>query len=44
MSFMTYILIGAALVGAAALLKTRYLSFRAQNSDDYADGLLPVRA
>ena len=38
MSFMTYILIGAALMGTAALLKSRYLSFWAQKSDDYADG------
>ncbi|MFT7108094.1 MAG: hypothetical protein ACJAVT_002627 [Yoonia sp.] len=38
MSFMTYILIGAALMGAAARLKTLYLSFRAQKPDDYADG------
>ncbi len=38
MSFMTYILIGAALMLAAVSLKTRYLSFWAQKSDDYADG------
>ena len=38
MSFMTYILIGAAFVVLAMILKTRYMSFGAQRSDDYADG------
>jgi len=38
MSFMTYILIGAALMAIAMILKTRYMSFWAQRSDDYADG------
>jgi nitrogen fixation-related uncharacterized protein len=38
MSFMTYILIGAAVMLAAVSLKTRYLSFWAQKSDDYSDG------
>jgi len=38
MSFMTYILIGAALTGAAMVAKSRYMSFSAQKSDDYADG------
>lgn len=38
MSFMTYILIGAVLIGAAAMLKSRYLSFWAQKPDDYAKG------
>ncbi len=38
MSFMTYILIGAALMGIAMILKTRYVSFWAQKSEDYADG------
>ncbi|MEL6838198.1 MAG: DUF3833 family protein [Pseudomonadota bacterium] len=38
MSFVTYILIGAALMAAAVMLKTRYVSFWAQKSDDYADG------
>lgn len=40
MSFMTYILIGAALMIVAVLLKERYVSFWAQKSDDYADGPL----
>jgi len=38
MSFMTYILIGAALMGAAMIAKSRYVSFWAQKSEDYADG------
>ncbi len=38
MSFVTYILTGAALIGIATYLKARYLSFGAQKSDDYADG------
>lgn len=38
MSFVMNILIGAALLGAAMILKSRLMSFRAQNSDDYADG------
>ena len=38
MSFMTYILIGAALMLFALMLKERYVSFWAQKSDDYADG------
>ena len=38
MSVLTYILIGAALMAVAAMLKTRYVSFWAQKSDDYADG------
>ena len=38
MSFVTYILIGAALMAAAMIAKNRYVSFWAQKSDDYADG------
>ena len=38
MSFVTYILIGAILMAAAVFLKERYTSFRAQKTDDYADG------
>ncbi len=38
MSVLTYLTIGAALVCAAVFAKTRYMSFRAQTSDDYADG------
>ena len=38
MSFLTYILIGAFLMAVAMVLKTRYVSFWAQKSDDYADG------
>ena len=38
MSFVTYILIGAALMAVAVALKERYVSFWAQKSDDYADG------
>ncbi len=38
MSFMTYILIGAALTGVAVIAKSRYMSFWAQKSEDYADG------
>jgi hypothetical protein len=38
MSFVTYILIGAALIGIASLLKTRYLSFWAQRPHDYPEG------
>ena len=38
MTVLTYILIGAALTAAAMLLKSRYVSFWAQKSDDYADG------
>jgi hypothetical protein len=37
---MTYFLLGAALMSAATLLKTRYLSFWAQKSGDYAEGPL----
>lgn len=37
MSFLPYVLIGAALMLAAALMKSRYVSFWAQNPDDYAD-------
>ena len=38
MTVLTYILIGAALTAATMLLKSRYVSFWAQKSDDYADG------
>ncbi|WP_108814554.1 DUF3833 family protein [Loktanella sp. Alg231-35] len=38
MSVLTYLMIGVALMGAAVVAKTRYVSFRAQRSDDYADG------
>lgn len=38
MSFMTYILIGAAWVGAGMIIKSRFASFSAQQSDDYPDG------
>lgn len=37
MSFLPYMLIGAALMLAAMIMKTRYVSFWAQNPDDYAD-------
>jgi hypothetical protein len=40
MSVLTYLTIGAALMGAAVFAKTRYMSFRAQKSDDYADGAI----
>ena len=38
MSFVTYILLGAALMATAVFFKERYVSFWAQKSDDYADG------
>ena len=38
MSFITYILIGAALMAIAVMFKQRYVSFWAQKSSDYADG------
>jgi hypothetical protein len=38
MAFMTYTLIGAALMSAAMIVKSRYVSFWAQKSGDYADG------
>jgi len=38
MSFLIYTLIGAGLVLVALVLKERYVSFRAQTSEDYADG------
>ncbi len=38
MSVLTYILIGTALTGIALMVKTRYLSFLAQKTNDYADG------
>lgn len=38
MSVLTYILIGAALMGLALMVKSRYASFWAQKSDDYAAG------
>ncbi|WP_341367428.1 DUF3833 domain-containing protein [Yoonia sp. BS5-3] len=38
MSVLTYILIGAALMGLAFFLKIRFASFGAQTPDDYADG------
>lgn len=38
MTVLSYILIGAALTVAAILMKSRYLSFQAQSSGDYADG------
>ena len=37
MTFLPYILIGAGLVLAAMFAKSRYVSFAAQNPDDYAD-------
>ncbi|MBE0413683.1 DUF3833 family protein [Yoonia sp.] len=38
MSILTYILIGGAIVAAVMVLKSRYMSFQAQTSADYADG------
>ena len=38
MSFLTYIAIGAVLMLAAVLFKSRYVSFWAQKPGDYADG------
>lgn len=38
MSFLTYVLLALALIGAASLLRSRYVSFWAQKSDDYANG------
>lgn len=38
MSFITYILIGAALMALAFLAQQRFVSFWAQKSGDYADG------
>lgn len=38
MSFMTYILLGVAVTIGAMIAKSRYVSFWAQKSDDYADG------
>lgn len=38
MSFLPYILIGAALMLAAAVAKSRFVSFWAQKPQDYADG------
>lgn len=38
MSFISYLLIGASLMVAAMILKSRYLSFSAQRPEDYADG------
>ncbi len=38
MSFLVYILIGIALTGAAIFIKSRYVSFGAQQPQDYADG------
>ncbi len=38
MSFITYMLIGAALMVIAVMCKQRYVSFWAQKSTDYADG------
>jgi len=38
MSALTYILIGAAMIGIAAMIKTRYVSFWAQKPVDYTDG------
>ncbi|MBR2656177.1 MAG: DUF3833 family protein [Loktanella sp.] len=38
MSFITYILIGAALMASAVIAKSRFASFTAQKPDDYADG------
>jgi hypothetical protein len=40
MSFVTYILIGAALMAGAMILKARYVSFGSQTSGDYANGPL----
>jgi len=40
MLFMTSILVGAILTAIVVYLKERYASFRAQTSDDYADGPL----
>jgi len=40
MSFLTYILMGAIPIGIAVFIKERYLSFRAQKPDHYADGPL----
>lgn len=37
MPFLSYVILGAALVLAALLLKSRFLSFGAQSPDDYAD-------
>lgn len=37
MSFLSYVILGAALVLAALVLKSRFLSFGAQSPDDYAD-------
>jgi len=37
MSVLPYVLIGAALMLVAAFMKNRYVSFWAQNPDDYAD-------
>lgn len=38
MTFFPYVLIGAALTLVAVFMKQRYVSFWAQNPDDYADG------
>jgi hypothetical protein len=38
MSFITYILAGAALMAAAMIAKTRFASFVSQRPQDYADG------
>lgn len=40
MSVLTYILVGVALVLTALVFRSRYVSFWAQKSDDYADGPL----
>lgn len=38
MSFLTYVLIGAALMLIASFAKERYISFWGQSPDDYSDG------